>query len=228
MGERLESRSEKRLRKQTARAVQEHRRKLELGQVSLKSGDGKLVIAVSRARSSHDLYDSKGKDPQYFRLEAERLEEERAGDHQAVVVRERASTAQMREDFGDPEVSDIILVGNGTINALSLDDRRYFDWWDAARAATTLKQGKVEQRMCGNFPSEIKYHAPLGTFTVSDLRNVTAATGKLIPDLDPSDELFQPVFSSPDDSLGQIQALNEQYAGRPPLKIGDNRQLASI
>jgi hypothetical protein len=229
MGERLESRNEKRLRKQAVRAAKERKCKLEDGgQLSLPSDKGKLVIAVSRVRSSHDLYDSKGKDPQYFRLEAERLEEERAGDHQEVVLRERASTAQMRRDFGDSEVSDIILIGNGTINALSLDGGQYFDWRDAARSATTLKQGRVEQRMCGNFPSEIPYHVPLGTFAVSELTSVIAAAGEVIPDHDPPDERFQPVFSSPDDPLGQIQGLNNRFAGMAPIIIGDNRQLASI
>lgn len=228
MGERLESRNEKRLRRQAVRAAQERERKLEAGQLSLPSDKGKLVIAVSRVRSSHNLYGSNGKDPNYFRLEAERLKAERSGDNQEVVLRERATPAQMRRDFGDPEVSDIILVGNGTINALPLDGGQYFDWWDAARAATTLKQGRIEQRMCGNFPSEIPYHVPLGTFVVSNLENVIAATGKIVPDRYPHDELFQPAYAGPDDPFAQIQALNELHAGKPPVFVGDNRQLASI
>lgn len=228
MIERLESREAKRLRRQATRSALAREVKLQTRQLSLPSDQGRLVIAVSRVRGSHDLYGSNGRDRHYFLLEAERLKEERASDHQEVVVRERATTAQMKADFGDPEVSDIILVGNGTINALALDGGQYFDWWAAAKATVSLKQGRVEQRMCGNFPSEKPYHVPLGTFAVSDLRHVTAATGRVIPDLDPFDELFEPVFASPDDPLGQIQALNEQYAGRPPVFIGGNVQPASI
>ena len=228
MRERLESRSEKRLHKRLRRAVDQRQRQLEAGKFSAKSGEGKLSIIISSAVTPDTTYASKGREPWYFRLEAECLKEQRSSEHQEVLLRERGSADDVKTDLADPDVTDIIFVGNGTINALFLSGDKYFTWWDAARASTALKQGRVEQRMCGHFPPDVPYHVPLGTFAVSDLRNVTAATGMVIPDRDPADELFQPVFSSPEDPIGQIQDLNERFAGKPPAVIGDNRQLASI
>lgn len=82
--------------------------------------------------------------------------------------------------------------------------------------------------MCGNLPSKKviingqeteelphRYSVPLGTFAVSNLTNITAAVGLKIPDVNPQDALFKPIFTASDGALEQIQAFNEQYASRP-------------
>lgn len=227
MSEKLETRSEKRLHKRLARAAQERKHRLEAGQLSLESGSGKLAIIVSGKKNPKSIYASKGRDTWFFRLEAERLARERAGDHQEVVIRTGAIAGEMTADFANPEITDIILIGHGTISSIPTDSKGYFTWWDAAKAATNLKQGKIEQRMCGNFPPDIPYHVPLGTFAVSDLANVVAAPGKVIPDCNPADELFHSVYAGSSDAVGQIQALNEGHRDNTVI-VGDNRQLASI
>jgi hypothetical protein len=147
-----------------------------------------------------------------------------------------AVIGDMKIDFGDREVTDIILIGHGSISAMWADNGKHFDWQTAARAASYLKQGKLEQRMCGNLPykkaeSDIpgaghieelphKYSVPLGTFAVSELANLTAATGMSIPNVNPADELFRPVFPCSKASVPeQIQAFNEMYANLPTLIV---------
>lgn len=231
-----ESKSERRLRTRLIVAASERIRKQESRQLSLRSGEGLLSIIVSGQKKQDriDTYGSKGRDPFYFRWEAERLKAERAPDHQDVVVREKATPDVLSADLGNPEITDLILVGNGTINAILLGltkfskKEKYFNWRDAARAATTLKQGRIEQRMCGNFPFESPQNIPLGTFAVSDLANVIAAPGIIAPDRDPDDALFRPFMDESSGVLGQIRALNEEYAGRPPIIVGGNGQPASI
>ena len=174
----------------------------------MPSGLGKLAIIVSRV-PDHNSTLTPREQHQAFLEEAERLKQERAEQHQDVVIRRIAVASDMKFDFGDPEVTDIILIGHGSISAMWTDGGRNFDWRMAARSARSLKQGKVEQRMCGNLPTKKftnglggvieelphRYSVPLGTFAVSNLSNVTAAIGMKIPEVHPSDDLFQPVFS---------------------------------
>jgi hypothetical protein len=231
-----ESKSEKRLHRELERAAKERTHKIESGRLSLASGEGMLSIIVSGQKKKRqiDTYGSKGRDPYYFRLEAERLEAERAGDHQDVVIRHRATPDILSTDLGNPEITDIILLGNGTINSIVLGlakfsgKEKHFSWRHAARAATSLKQGRIEQRMCGNFPFEGPNNVPLGTFAVSDLANVTAALNMIVPDRDPDDGLFRPFMDESSGPLAQIQSLNNRYAGSMPAIVGGNGQLASI
>lgn len=217
-------------------AAGERQHKIDSDRLSLPSGDGLLSIIVSgqKKKRSIDTYDSKGRDPFYFRLEAERLEAERVAEHQDVVVRHRATPDVLSADLGNPEITDIILIGNGSINSILLGITRfsgkelYFNWRHAARAASTLKQGRIEQRMCGHFPFASHRNVPLGTFAVSDLANVVAAPSAVIPDHDPDDGLFQPFMDESSGPFAQIQSLNNRYADSVPVIVGDNGQLAGI
>jgi hypothetical protein len=230
---REKSRSHDRLVRDTTKASERRQRLLDGGRLSLPSGAGKLAIIVSRFPDHNNEVLTPRKQYQAFLEEADRLKQQRSQNHQQVVVRPVAVAGDMKIDFGDPEVTDIILISHGTISFMRTDSGQYFDWRTAARAASYLKQGVIEQRMCGNLLSREKktdkpgikeelphrYSVPLGTFAVSNLTHITAATGLKIPDVDPSDDLFRPVFSESHGAAEQIQALNEAYVDTPTVVI---------
>lgn len=220
MKEALKSRSQRKLNSQIIRAAERRECLLEAGRLSLESGLGQLVIIVSQAPSYKAITQYTPKQQwRHFMNEAERLAQERTDDHQDVLIRPKAVIGDMKLDFANPEVTDLILIGHGSIDSLWVDgSNKYFSWHQAAKTTTDLKQGKIEQRMCGNFP--LGYNVALGTFAVSRLTNVIAAPGTIVPDFNPSDELFQPVYGSDElDPTEQIAALNSAYAGKQPVVI---------
>src|ERR1700757_1141177 len=101
-----ESRSRRRLESQLVKAADRHDRLLEEGQISLPSGLGRMVIIVSGAPNYKISYDPREQHRQMMR-EAERVREERGGQHQFVAIRPRAVIGEMKRDFADPEVTDI-------------------------------------------------------------------------------------------------------------------------
>lgn len=229
MKELLKHRSHKRFEKYVSSAARDHQAKLENGKLSLLSGAGILKIIVSRTPDHRRSSGNPRQQHRVFLEEAEMLKEERDSQHALVQIQRIAHVGDMQLDFANPEISDIILIGHGSISALWGEARRNFDWRLAARAAKNLKQGKIEQRMCGDWPNKRPFdaesptHDPrdsytvaLGTFAVTNFTNVIAAAGKVIPDEHPAADLFEPVYEQNDNILGQIQALNDRHAGRKP------------
>ena len=99
----------------------------------------------------------------------------------------------MNQIFTDPSISDIVLIGHGNLSKLYLDDGDEYDWRDAHRVSTHLKQGVFIQRFCGNTLRNLS--VPLATFAMRDHRNIIAAPRQSFqPEIDPSDEaLLRPV-----------------------------------
>lgn len=208
------SRTYRHLQNDVVKAAASREKKLEKGNISLPSELGKLVIVVSSRATWPTLLDpdQKRMDHNLRMHEAERIKAERLKNHAGVVIRPRAYIRDMKFDFADPEVSDLCLIGHGSINGLLTDDDgKYFDWRHATKAARYLKQGKIEQRTCAGFPNDLKYPVPLGSFAVTDPTNVVAAVGKIVPLPAPGesrDHLFHPVFNDQEHILEQIEALN--------------------
>lgn len=227
----LLSRSEQRLLKRIDKASARREALLQDGKLSLPSGLGKLAIIVSRSPDDGAGRLAPKEQHMAFLKEADDLKEHRQGLHQEVVVRPIAVMEDMKLDFADPEVTDIMLIGHGSINAMWTDGGRSFDWEVASKAASYLKQGKIEQRMCGNLPSKKLqfssgkyveelphgYSVPLGTFAVSDLRNVIAAPGIVVPDMNPSSELFMPIFSADTNAAKQVADFNAEFGNTPSV-----------
>lgn len=231
---REKSRSHRRLIKDIAKASERRQRLLDEGRLSLPRGAGKLAIIVSRFPDHNNADLTPEQQYRAFLEEADRLRQQRSQEHQEVVVRSLSVAGDMKIDFGDPEVTDITLVGHGTISFIRTDEGKYFDWHTAAKATSYLKQGRIEQRMCGNLlaPRDRnsyegtseglphRYSVPLGTFAVSNLAHVIAAANMEIPNIDPADDLFRPVFSASQSSAPTaIQAFNEAYAEIPAQVI---------
>lgn len=212
----MSTRSEKRFAKDVEKLVETREQYLELGKLSLKSGEGKLVIVVSTSPDKRDTDHTPAEQKKIFLEEGERLQALRAPKHQDTVMRPRAFSEDIRMDMNDPEVTDMIFIGHGSIGNFWTDGRkRNFDWLDVAKNArgilhnsAHLKQGAIEQRMCGDFPMET---VPFGTAIVSDLRNLHAATGMRIDVDHPSEDLFKPVYAANDDLAIQIADLNHTF-----------------
>jgi hypothetical protein len=206
--EALERRSVKKIRRVVRKEQQRRDRLLDEGKLSLPRGTGKLIIVASPA-ADFRLKLSPEKQHEIFCEEAERLAEERAAQHDTVEIRRKAIMGDINIDLADPEVTDIALIGHGTISDFWANHGRHFNWLDAAKATRShLKQGVVEQRMCGNFSTRTRYSVPLGTFAVSNLENVVAALGQKLPEHDPPEELFRPIYDNSRDLLEQVDQMN--------------------
>ena len=217
MKEMLAKRSLPRTLKDVDKAALKREKLLETGELSLPSKVGKLSIVVSTAPDFKSRLTSE-EQRYYFLEEAEIIKEQRAGQYGGIVIRPRAVSNDIKIEFADNEVSDIIFIGHGSIGAIWADGNGgKFDWRQVSKATTHLKQGKIEQRMCGNFP--LDYDVPLGTFAVESLRNIIAAPNIAVPDAHPPDSLFQEIFNDTDGVRYQINALNERYGSEPPVRV---------
>ncbi len=88
----------------------------------------------------------------------------------------------MAEVLADPEATDVVTIGHGSLAGFYVPNQRdgIFDWHDASTASTHLKTGFFMQRHCGGIERNLT--VPLGTFTLADVRNVVA----------PVNESFEP------------------------------------
>jgi hypothetical protein len=120
--------------------------------------------------------------------------------------------------LADRDVSDLVLIGHGSISCFWTDGKsRNYDWRDVSKSANHLKTGIIEQRICGHLPEKVKLHVPLGTFALANLENLYAAPGKQLPDdQDPGDAVMERVYSNHIPLLDQIRHLNEALYAEPP------------
>jgi hypothetical protein len=215
------SRSEKRLRKDLVKAVGKREGLLRAGKLSLPSGEGVLSIIVSGRGTYPGILDHETVEREHeARLqEAKAVKKKLEHQHKGgVLIRPRAYIQDIKFDLADPIVTDLIFMGHGTINGICTDDdSRYFSWQDASRASNHLKQGVVEQRMCGHFSSDISLSVPMGTFLVSKLADLRAAVGVVLPLADASnsrEHLFETVFTAEEPLIEQVLALNAVHTAR--------------
>lgn len=216
MKESLNRRSLKRTHKQLAKAVEQRDRLIDKERLSLPSGEGILSIIVSKSPSFKTNLTA---DEQYsaFMDEAEDLKELNEYAHQEVRIRQRAIPTDIKMEFADPEVTDIMMIGHGSIGTLWVDDGGKLGWRDIAKSAKYLKQGTIEQRMCGNFPLE--FNVPLATFAAASLDKIFAAPNVVVPDINPPENIFIPIYNNQTDLLTQINDLNSQYTHKYPIEL---------
>lgn len=207
-------RKERQLYHQLDRAQAERDEKLKDGKLSLPKGAGRLVIAVSNAVDNDDGHFSPREQIDIVQELAERLQEERGDEHQEVSI-EPASELGLKMNLSDPEVTDLILVGHGSIGDYWTNGGGHFNWRDAANATRRLKQGSIEQLTCGDFPSRDALHVPVGTFAVSDTTKLIGAPGVAVPDIR-DDDFFHPIYEVPLATVEDVVALNELYGVTVP------------
>lgn len=211
----------RRFKSDLAKADRKRELLLSEGRLSIESGAGKLAILVStkpsRLYSKHAAERLGITEQTYlnrqiesFENEASRISDKRADQHRSI-TRLYATESNLERAFGSQLVSDIVLIGHGSINSIWSQDGN-FDWIKASRSTEYLKQGVVEQRTCGHFPNNDARNVPLGTFAVSNFSNVLAIAGYGTTDSDPGDGVFRPVFNDRDDIMIQLRDLNQKHA----------------
>lgn len=195
-------------------ALAEHERKLAENDLSLPSKIGKLVIVVSNRTFKHSDYPIQMQ-RDAFHAEAEDIAERRMGQYGGIEIRREALAPGIALDLADKEVSDMVMIGHGAIDSLWLDSGGSLRWRTVAKYAKYLKQGGIEQRMCGHFNG---FDAvPMGTFALSDQRNLVASVGAEIDDINPDESLFRRVYDKERITASDITALisdhEDQFMG---------------
>ena len=88
----------------------------------------------------------------------------------------------------DRDISDVIVIGNGTFSTVRCDDgEKLLSWRELSNATDHLKRGELTQRTCGVFRHNL--NVPLGSMVVSNHRNLVSPFGDAFcPEIDQSDE----------------------------------------
>jgi hypothetical protein len=121
----------------------------------------------------------RGRDIKLFRREALSIADRMRADggNPEVILDTRYS--DIVDVLTDPTFSSIIFIGHGCLSSVYVPtyDKQIgvCDWEYVSKAADHLKTGTFFQRVCGNFGRE--FNVPLGTFAVTDHRNVVAPVG---------------------------------------------------
>lgn len=154
---------------------------------SVPSHIGKVAILCSyvppvdptpRQKKSHH------KEIRLFRKEAFALAERYSiwGKESEVIL--NVTDLDVTEVMRDPSFSDIVTIGHGSLSTLSVRSSRpldsgyrsiSIDWEDIAHNSNHLKTGCFTQRQCGTYDADLP--TPLGTFAMTDHRNVFACVG---------------------------------------------------
>ena len=199
--------SERRFHRDVNRAVENRNKKLESGRISLPYGMGKMVIVVSN-NFDHRSELTPEQQSKAFHDEADRIKEANLSVHQGVEIRRRAEPLDLAMDLTDKEVTDLTLIGHGSISDFWTESGGHFGWRDFDRHTKYLKQGKITQRVCGHYA--VSDSVASGTFAVTDQTNVIAPVGLRIPDINPPENLFVPVYDKSDLSAEEIIALTKE------------------
>ncbi|HRF28761.1 MAG TPA: hypothetical protein PL051_03935 [Candidatus Saccharibacteria bacterium] len=192
-------------------AYEHHDALLQAQKLSVEPRLGQLAILVS-SWTRDDIPMSpeaqRGAMEEAAEYLAERAQQE--GVYDDIDIRHHATKATLLDAIEDDEVAGITLVGHGNISTFHTADASSLKWFTAAAHTDHLKQGGIEQRMCGRV---YKGEAALGTFLVADQRNILAAAGTNVGDLVDDEEFFVPVYQKPQNTPDEIQALHERFIG---------------
>ncbi len=201
-------RSQKRFEKNVKKAVDAREELLQKNKLSVARGAGKLVIVVA-GRADWNSGVSEEDQKKAFHEEADMLAEKSQPMHEKVEVVRKSNSLDLEMHLRDKEVSDLVLIGHGSIGDFWTDDGGHFGWKDFSNNMNHLKQGNIVQRVCGHYA--LSTSVALGTFNVSDQRNVIAPVGKMIPDINPDESLFVPVYEKAHNTVEDILELTRKY-----------------
>ena len=206
-----ETKSERRFIKKVDTYVAHREMLLQKQAVSLAPRLGELAIHVSTAADLRS-HNSPEEQRYIFQNEGEYLKEwyERQQTYASVKLIQRTNRMALSMDIADKEIAGIVTIGHGSLGDFWLPDGEgHFDWEDVAKSARrSLKAGDVIQRTCGNV---YKKSLPWGTFGAADQTRIVAVVGKHIPEEDPPEEHFRPVFTTPHNDREQLLAKVQAY-----------------
>ena len=159
-----------------------------------------------------------------FTLEAEQiLERVRSQGRQADICIAESKDA-VASFVGNRAITDLVFIGHGHLTKLRLGDDSHLTWFNLFKYLDHLKQGHVNQRVCGGAYDDVS--VALGTFAVSDMRNVFAPVNRgfeptSLDDREANDSIFQ-VYNYADLSEQELLAFSETMQReakvlRPPI-----------
>lgn len=147
-----------------------------------------------------------------FEEEAEELARRARAAGCAAAVVLKATRHDLDEMLRDASVSELYVIGNGSLSTLLLGERDYYDWVDVAEAATHLKAGRFVQRQCGGLTRVV--NVPMGLFAVLDQRLVRAALDPAFYPRsldDPVNAKVLPVFDHDDVDYASVKRLGSVH-----------------
>lgn len=162
-------------KKQFHHAVERWRNLGEQEQFSLPLSVGRWAIMAA-----YDTVDDSPKEIRRFRNEAlviAKMLQSRGLGAFAIL---QADYDDFSEILADTTICSVITVGHGTLSSFFVQRGDnvdgMIDWQDVANMTTHLKSGIFVQRHCGVMSRDL--NVPLGTFAMSDHRNVIAPVGQ--------------------------------------------------
>ena len=199
------SRSQKRYEKNLYNAYEKREKLLENDRISKPLAT--LAIYVSTATNLNSSTDPRGQ-IEAFIEEGEALKHRYASKFNEVVLYTSVNKRLIDMDLADEEVSAIITVGHGCMGDFMLSGGEHYTWHDVAKATKYLKHSIV-QRTCGTVAKGV-WTAPWGTFAVADQRQLYLPNGLSVPDINPDDECFQPIYTEANNNPETIMRIVEQ------------------
>lgn len=153
----------------------------------------------------------RSQDEEAFTTEAEvLLERERSAGFKAEIhmAEERPKTEAF---LAKRAITDLVFIGHGDLSTLQLGDDSDLNWFHLFRSLDHLKQGTVTQRSCGGAWNKLS--VALGTFAVSDMRNVFAPVNHdFEPEsIDDMDYLLRQVYPVPAISYGGLLGYSRSF-----------------
>ena len=198
------------IRKETAALQKGHRKNAQLAerdQRSLPSAEGHLSIFVSKLVARHvtggERYDIIANRIQ----EAERIKTYRGHRHGSVGILENPSKDLILDHLQERTVSDIVLIGPGTVDHFMPNLTERLDWRDVAKHARHLKTGNFDQLMDGDYAVRGHLCVPIGALVVCNVENMNVAVGmdrqysadrgqaSVLPPYSPHESLYQQIVS---------------------------------
>lgn len=190
------------------RAFDRHKRLLDAQKFSVLDGYVDIIFSTAPDLNSTVLPVAQ---KEQLRTKAYEFAEE-IGDRARVFP---ANFLGMDMTFGDPAVSDVIVLGHGSINCLWTRYPEVYDWRRVSKRTKHLKLGRVTQLTCGNFPLPPGENVAMGTFAVADFSNVYAAPGEIIPDESIAElsleSTVRRVYDGGVDIIQQIQTYDKKF-----------------
>lgn len=157
---------------------------------------------------------------EYFEREAEELRKGRELLGQRALVIAGVNSVTLEQVLTNKEISDVIVIGNGTFSQVPDDKRQQHDWidWDdVSRMANHLKRGRFIQRTCGNVPPG--FPVPFPIFALSHHANAYSPVGDSFQPEDCKTEeeryreelKIKPVTQSHFMSFDEIMSIDDLY-----------------
>lgn len=146
------------------------------GSLSVPAECGSLAVLLAYDHGRDLLPETIDTFPVYL-AEANAIADKALAHGKKVELVINSRRADFRLIMRDPSISDVTVIGNGCLSAVTLGSPEgRIDWKNISRMTDHLKTGTFTQRFCGSTPRFL--NVPLGLMAVSSHRHVHAPLWK--------------------------------------------------